>query len=115
MENHQNISTEESVELEAQFIRTLENCQIIFGDRVFVGGANTKQRQSFVYYDLLMWSTQDYDKKFIERHKKKIHDAYIEFCREPTFKRSLSGMLLVKSSILKRRRMWKAKLTDYLK
>jgi hypothetical protein len=115
MEAHQNISEKESGELERIFERALENCQIIFGDRVFVGGANAKQRQSFVYYDLLMWSMQNYDKKFVEKNKKKIHDAYVEFCHEPTFKRSLTGMLLVKGSILKRRRMWKEKLNQCLK
>jgi hypothetical protein len=106
MEKHQSPNSEEVIELREIFEKTLKKCVDVFGDRTFVGAANTKSIQSFVYYDLLMWAMQSYSNKFIAKNKKKLNNSFTNLCHNPTFKKNLTGTLLSRSAILRRRKLW---------
>ena len=107
MNENQNISKERERELRLLFENTLKNCIAVFDERVFVGAGNKSPTQSYVYYDLLMWALQGYDDKFIKSNKTKLNDTFSNLCNNPSFKNSLTGKLLRKGSILRRRKMWK--------
>lgn len=106
METHQSPSPEEINNMRSVFQSTVERCIEVFGDRTFVGAAYTKSIQSFVYYDLLMWAMQGYDDAFVSLNKEKLSNAFTNLCKNPTFKKNLTGTLLSKSAILRRRKLW---------
>lgn len=89
------------------FENTLKNCTTVFGERTFVGAGNKSPTQSYVYYDLLMWALQGYDAKFIKLNKEKLGNTFTNLCNNTSFKTSLTGKLLRKGAILRRRKMWK--------
>ena len=64
-----------------------------------------------VYYDLLMWSFQQYSKKLLIDNKETIKEHFIELCNMGDFQKTLSGGLQNKGAILKRRQLWTDKLS----
>jgi hypothetical protein len=102
-------------EFEAQFTKSLDNCIAVFGDQVFVDTTKERPRQSMVYYDLLMPSLGAMSQQDLAANKKKIKTAFGALCKSASFQKTLSGGLQNKSSILKRREIWRNLLEKHLK
>lgn len=110
IETNQNPDEATINQLRDDFTKTLEKCLFVFDDNPFVDVTKTKQRQSLVYYDLLMWSFKNRTITFLTEHKASILRMFNELCNEPVFTKSLSGGLQSKYSILIRRELWTNKL-----
>ena len=108
---NQNLEVEKIQQLRTLFTETLKKCSLVFGDKLFIDPNKQKQRQSLVYYDLLMWSFKDYPEDFLTTHKKQIQSLFNELCRDEDFMKTLSGGLQQKTSILRRRHLWSEKLS----
>lgn len=106
MENNQNISDEEIKEKETHFTETIEKCRLVFDDNVFIDTTKGKPKESFVYYDLLMWSFTSFPKILLENNKDEIKKIFIEYCQDEELRKTVSGGTLNKSKILKRRKLW---------
>lgn len=111
-ENNQILSPEKIIELENLFNTTLKKCIDVFEDKVFINTNKEKQKQSLVYYDLLMWSFSKEDDKFLLTKKDKLKQIFSEVCKSPSFKRTISAGTQSKSSILTRRRLWMKELNQ---
>lgn len=110
IETNQNPDEATICQLRADFTETLEKCLFVFDSNPFVDITKTKQRQSLVYYDLLMWSFKSRSMEFLSENKASILSKFNELCNEPDFTKSLSGGLQSKYSILIRRELWTKKL-----
>lgn len=111
MLNNQNIDEQKAASMKQEFTDTINKCLFVFGNDVFSDTTKSKQKQSLVYYDLLMWSFRDLSQEFITANKNKIKNLFQELCNDQNFRKSLSGGLQSKSSILKRRELWLQKLS----
>lgn len=111
MNNKQNIESDEIEKMRTLFNETLEKCTLVFGDDVFVDTTKDRQKESMVYYDLLMWSFQNYSKDVLGKKKDIVKSLFMELCIMDEFQKTLSGGLQNKGSILKRRKLWIGKLS----
>lgn len=102
-------------EYEKVFNTSLNNCLTVFGNNVFIDTSKSRPRQSMVYYDLLMASLGNMSDADIKTNKSKIIQAFTVLCKSKDFQKTLSGGLQNRSSILKRRNIWKALLDKHLK
>lgn len=107
---NQNIVEEQINILREDFLQTLNKCMMTFDDNPFVDTTKTKERQSLVYYDLLMWSFRNLSEEFVITKKIEISEKFKELCQDENFTKTLSGGLQQKSSILRRRKLWTEKL-----
>lgn len=112
MNEKQNIEQDEIDKLRNLFNDTLDKCLNVFGDEAFIDTNKDKQKQSLVYYDLLMWSFSKLDNDFIENKKYILKQKFKELCIEEAFQKTLSGGLQNKSSIIKRRELWEVKIKE---
>ena len=112
MREHQNIDESKTEEFRKLFNQTLEKCLFVFGEEAFIDTNKERPKQSMVYYDLLMWSFSNKDKKFLEENKDQIKLKFKEMCLDPSFQKTLSGGLQYRSSILKRREIWENKFSE---
>lgn len=112
MQINQNIEDNKIEELRELFYDTLKKCVFIFEDDVFVDSTKTKPKQGMIYYDLLMWSFQNYNEEFLTRNKDKIKIGFNILCSLNDFQKTLSSALQKKTSIIKRRKLWSQILTD---
>ena len=103
--NNQNIESDKINELRNLFNETLEKCTLVFDENVFVDTTKERPRESMVYYDLLMWSFQQYSKELLVENKETIKKYFIELCNMEEFQKTLSGGLQNKGSILNRRQL----------
>jgi len=110
IQENQNPSEEEIVILRNGFNETLEKCMFVFDNNPFADTAKSKVRQSLVYYDLIMWSFKDITLEYLTEKKTEIVEAFKELCVDENFIKTLSGGLQLKSSILRRRKIWSKKL-----
>jgi hypothetical protein len=115
MQNQTGASQKKCNEYEKIFNTSLNNCLAVFGKDVFIDTSKDRPRQSMVYYDLLMASLSDMSDAEINTKKSKIIQAFAALCKSKDFQKTLSGGLQNKSSILKRRSIWKALLDKNLK
>lgn len=115
MANQATLSQTKCDRLEHQFVLSLNNCLAVFGKDAFMDTSKERPRQSMVYYDLLMSSLGKIPKSKITSVKPKIQLAFAELCKSTAFQKTLSGGLQNKSSILKRREIWKKLLDKHLK
>ncbi|MCK0767396.1 DUF262 domain-containing protein [Chromohalobacter canadensis] len=88
------------------FQHALSNCELVFGDDVFTNPAAKKRRKGLVHYDLLMPTAGLLNRDVVENKAENIRNAYEELCRSEDFRRTLSGGLQNKSSIIRRRELW---------
>jgi hypothetical protein len=107
MSINKNITKKEVDSLHYLFMNALNNCLTVFGNRAFINASNRKPTQSFIYYDLQMWALQNYDHDFINTNKDKLKLAFYNLCNNQPFKNALSGKILNKSAIMRRRKLWK--------
>lgn len=112
MNEKQNLEPEEVDELRDLFTATLDKCLTVFEDEAFIDTNKNKQKQSLVYYDLLMWSFSKLENDFIEDKKDILKQKFKELCIEEAFQKTLSGGLQNKSSIIKRRELWEVKIQE---
>jgi hypothetical protein len=112
MKENSNLDDQTILALEDKFNLTLEKSISVFQGTVFTNPTKQQPRQSLALYDLLMWSFSNEEKEFIELNKEKIYTAFCELCDTETFSRTMTGGLQQKSSILTRRNLWNAKLTE---
>jgi Protein of unknown function DUF262 len=101
--------------LEDSFTHSLNNCITVFDKDAFRDTSKKTSRQSMVYYDLLMPSLGEMTEAKVKASKPKIKAAFTALCKSEAFQKTLSGGLQNKSSILKRREIWKSLLKDNLK
>lgn len=115
MQSQTHISEAKILAYEKLFNKSLKNCLNVFGNTTFVDTSKSKPRQSMVYYDLLMPSLGEMTARDAKDKNLQIQAAFNELCNSDEFQRTLSGGLQSKSSILKRRGIWKKLLTKHLK
>jgi len=111
IEINQNPEDEKINALRDDFNKTLSKCLAVFDDNPFVDTTKQKQRQSLVYYDLLMWSFRNLSEEFLVEKKASIVEKFKELCNDVNFTKTLSGGLQQKGSILRRRSLWNEKLS----
>jgi hypothetical protein len=92
--------------LKNKFTSALKNCEIVFGNDVFTDSTRDRRRQGLVYYDLLMPTVGLLSEATVNSKAAQIKSAFNELCVSDEFRKTLSGGLQKKSSILKRRELW---------
>lgn len=116
MESKERIQADEIDQLRKKFNTSLSNCIQVFGKDVFKDiSKKSRQRQSMVYYDLLMHSLGELDDDIIAKKMDAIKEAFGRLCTDVAFQKTLSGGLQNKASILKRRTIWARLLETALK
>lgn len=106
MQEKSEIGDNEIDALRNRFSKYISNCVLVFGDDVF-RDTKKRQKQSMVYYDLLMPTIGSLSDETIQSKKDAIKNAFDQLCQSVPFQKTLSGGLQQKSSILKRREIWK--------
>lgn len=112
MQKNQNPSNDEIDSMRELFDSSLNRISEVFGEEAFIDTNKERQRQSMVYYDLLMWSFSKKTDEYVENYKDEIKTKFKEFCANEELQRTLSGGLQNKSAILKRRDLWEEKLQE---
>lgn len=111
MASQQNIGLDKAEELKDYFLSTLDKCLRTY-EKPFVDTTLDKPRQSVAYYDLIMHSFKDLSDEFIDSHRDGLIKKFEELCNLGEFKKTLAGGLQQKSSIIKRRELWKQKIDE---
>lgn len=106
MERKCQIEASETAILRTKFLAALDNCMNVFAGDVFRDATRGSKRDGFIYYDLLMTTVGLLDKSLVTKKAAAIKAAFNELCRSGEFRKTLSGGLQSKSSILKRRNLW---------
>lgn len=106
MEKNSLLDTDNINSLRGKFTSALNNCEIVFGKDVFTDSTRERKREGLVHYDLLMPTVGLLDMAFVKEKAEQLKSAYNELCISEDFRRTLSGGLQKKTSILKRRELW---------
>ncbi|MDD2914341.1 MAG: DUF262 domain-containing protein [Gallionella sp.] len=96
--------------LRIKFNTALNNCETVFNNDIFTDSTRDRKRQGLVHYDLLMPTIGLLPESIVKSHATQIKSAYNELCVSEEFRKSLSGGLQKKSSIVKRRQLWNERL-----
>lgn len=112
MQNNLDIKEEEIRILESKFQKAAANCLIVFNGEIFTNPLNDRLKQGLVYYDLLMSTLGLLETEVVEQNKEKIYKAYYELFEDGSFVKTLSGGLQQRSSIIRRRNLWKPLLDE---
>ncbi|CAI3797456.1 MULTISPECIES: DUF262 domain-containing protein [unclassified Rheinheimera] len=107
MELHAEADEQTIVQLRNRFQTALHNCKLIFEENVFLDTTRDRPKQGMVHYDLLMATVGLLDSQTVENKKIEIKNAYDQLCASDEFRRTLSSGLQKKSSILRRRNLWR--------
>lgn len=92
------------------FRQSLKLCQQAFGALAFKNLAKESSRRSASLWDVQMIGMVNISEDQVSGKESQIVNAFRELCNEDEFGRTLSGRLVYKSSILRRRQMWKGRL-----
>ncbi|RZG01218.1 DUF262 domain-containing protein [Pseudoalteromonas sp. CO348] len=103
---------DEISQLRDRFHDALNNCKEVFEGELFSDVTRERPKQGMVHYDLLMVTVGLLDKELVQDKKEKIKEAYVQLCSSEEFRRTLSGGLQKKTSILRRRNLWRPLLDD---
>jgi uncharacterized protein with ParB-like and HNH nuclease domain len=107
------VATEQEIDqLRTKFQSALNNCKEVFGEDLFLDATRDRPKQGMIHYDLLMVTVGLLDKDQVLANKERIKNAYDRLCTSEEFRRTLSGGLQKKSSILRRRNLWSPLLDD---
>ncbi|MBE0472188.1 MAG: DUF262 domain-containing protein [Methyloprofundus sp.] len=106
MEASKSLSPEQVDEHRNRFNRALAICNEVFADEVFENPTNDRKRKGLVHYDLMMTTVGELDVEVARSNSHEIKQAYATLCSSDDFKRTLSGGLQNKGSILRRRSQW---------
>ncbi len=112
MENNMEKTEQDIEELRTKFENALNNCKAVFEENLFVDITRERPKQGMVHYDLLMLTVGLLDTQVVLDNKEEIKDAYYNLCSRDEFRRALSGGLQKKTSILRRRNLWRPLLDD---
>lgn len=112
MEQKFEATEDEITQLRSKFYGAMNNCKEVFGDGLFSDVTRERPKQGMVHYDLLMVTVGLLDEKIILENKEEIKAAYNQLCASDDFRRTLSGGLQKKTSILRRRNLWRPLLDD---
>lgn len=110
METKADLQEAEVEELRELFLTALKKCEKVFGDYVFCDTTRQLAKQGLVYYDLLMPTVGLLSQSTVDRKAKKIRTAFETLCNSDAFRRTMSGGLQKKSSLVKRRHLWREML-----
>ncbi|TGE76035.1 hypothetical protein C7Y70_20050 [Pseudoalteromonas sp. KS88] len=102
-------------DLRTSFESALGKCEIVFGDDIFSDTSRDRPKQGMVHYDLLMITVGLLDIATIKSKKGKIKKAYHSLCQSDDFRKTISGGLQQKRSILRRRALWEPLLNAAIK
>lgn len=97
---------EEINQLRELYVNALGNCETVFEDDLFTDISRERPKKGMVHYDLLMITVGLLDKNIVDSKKAEIKEAYKQLCSSDEFRRTLSGGLQKKTSILRRRHLW---------
>jgi hypothetical protein len=114
MEEHANASMEWLESKRIAFQKAIKNCEEVFGDEVFTNPAAKKKRKGLVHYDLLMPTVGLIDSDQLNGKEENVRNAYRQLCESDDFKKTLSGGLQNRSSIVRRRELWSQLLAQAL-
>ena len=114
MENNSSLDVAEVLEHRERFLSALSLCKEIFGENVFMNPSVARKRKGLVHYDLMMTTVGELDAETAKEHATEIQAAYSELCQSDDFKKTLSGGLQNKGSILRRRTQWNTLLQGIL-
>jgi uncharacterized protein with ParB-like and HNH nuclease domain len=114
MEKNSSLTEEEVNEHRERFTNSLSICKEVFGDNVFMNLSVDRKRKGLVHYDLIMTTVGELDIDVARDHATEIRNAYLTLCESADFKKTLSGGLQNKGSILRRRAQWNALLEGVL-
>ncbi|UIJ40438.1 DUF262 domain-containing protein [Vibrio kanaloae] len=106
MEKNAEINDQEVVLLRDKFQVALNNCKAVFEDDLFIDVTRDRPKQGMIHYDLLMSTVGLLDSQIVLDKKTEIKKAYEILCNSDDFRRTLSGGLQKKTSILRRRNLW---------
>jgi len=112
MEKKSVLDEEEINRLRVLFTSALEKCKAVFGDTVFSDTTKQRSKQGLVYYDLLMPTVGVLEQIVIDSKTPNIQSAFRELCKSNAFRKTLSGGLQNKTSILRRRMQWRELLEN---
>lgn len=107
MEQNFELTKQEIDQLRTKFQSAMNNCKEVFGENLFMDATRDRPRQGMIHYDLLMVTVGLLDEQTILSNKEKIKNAYNQLCARDDFRRTLSGGLQKKTSILRRRNLWR--------
>ncbi|WP_025590494.1 DUF262 domain-containing protein [Vibrio parahaemolyticus] len=107
MDKNIEISEEEIDGLRIKFNTALENCKIVFEEDLFIDVTRERPKQGMIHYDLLMVTVGLLDSEVVRNNKEEIKRAYFQLCESSDFRRTMSGGLQKKTSILRRRNLWR--------
>lgn len=107
MEQKLEASKQEIDQLRTHFQSALNNCKKVFGDDLFLDATRDRPKQGMIHYDLLMVTVGLLDEGQVLANKENIKNAYNQLCESDDFRRTLSGGLQKKTSILRRRNLWR--------
>jgi len=93
-------------EMREIFKSSLQKCERIFGDDTFTNPTVRRKRKGLVHYDILMPTIGKLSDDLVNENAEKIRQAWETLCSSNEFKRTLSGGLQNKSSVIKRRDSW---------
>jgi len=111
MERNQNLSPERIQELKDDFHQTLDKCIAVFErESLFVNTTKPRTRTSIVYYDILMHSFRNFDKKVLLQYREQLVEKFQELCSENDIRSSFYSGSQSKKNILLRRNLWQQKL-----
>ena len=99
-----------------KFKTALENCQIAFGDEMFLNLSRKRNMtlKAIVHYDLQMYSVGQLDTETVRRCATNIKSKYKELCDREDFAKTLKRSVQTKSSIMTRRKLWDTLLKEAL-
>lgn len=106
MELNSSLSEEQVEEHRTRFNKALNICNEVFGEDVFVNPTVERKRKGLVHYDLVMNTVGEIDIEIAREKAEVIRQAYSTLCSSDGFKRTLSGGLQNKGSIVRRRAQW---------
>lgn len=107
MEQKLDATEEEINQLRTKFHSAMKNCKEVFAEGLFSDVTRERPKQGMVHYDLLMITVGLMDEQVVLAKKANIKTAYDQLCRSEDFRRTLSGGLQKKTSILRRRNLWR--------
>lgn len=112
MEKFSSLNNDELDVMRDRFVTSLEKCERIFGDDAFTNPTVRRKRKGLVHYDILMPTIGKLSNDVIDDKASEICRAWEELCSSSEYKKTLSGGLQNKSSVIKRRDSWTKLLKD---
>lgn len=99
-------------EMREVFKSSLQKCEQIFGDDAFTNPTVRRRRKGLVHYDILMPTIGKLSNDVVNEKAEEIRQAWEDLCSSNEYRRTLSGGLQNKSSVVKRRDSWSKLLKE---